>query len=509
MVNPQMGFEEFFEGQTYGPRNEFEPRQYQVHCLNDYAKFINQEPLFIEGKRIAYIINGGTGCGKTKLVALLASHVFNIKEAEQIIVVVPNRSIRKKTREDFRDFFGLNLVVFNQRKHRDGIPRMQDGYILTYAALLSDPTLHRRLCLGVKTLVFFDEIHHLGDHPDCTWGPKSMEAFGGAAHIIGGTGTPYRLDNHPIPFVEYEPTPRHGILRFKANFTYTLGQAVADGHCRKPMFAFHYGNVKIRDASGVESVIGFDNKSVSDEMKSLRLRGAVAFGSSLRKDFLRQTLDRCRLEKRKVIIFLGGDTCGETTPTDDATEFLPSELLDLGYGCEQFEIVTGDDPTSQKKIDDFAHHPSKWILVSINMVSEGTDIPPLSAAIFLTSITAKQTTIQRIGRALRLREQDPHEDALIFMFADPSLMEIAKEIEEEVKQEITLKKRRELEGGNGGGSPHKRSEAIGVGDAPLKVVIFNNSEFPAEAVEKALQQVKDKGLPATYQNAVLTLLMKD
>ena len=504
-------FEEFFKDQKFGPRNGFEPREFQVSALFDFIAFSNQPKVMESGRRVGWIFNGGTGAGKTKLSALVASHSLNVGGAKQVVVVVPNKTILRKTKADFLKFFGIDLAVFNKRKHSDGVPRLQQGYILTYAALLSDPTLHRRLCSFTDTLVIFDEIHHLGDDPGSMWGARAIEAFGEAAHIVGLTGTPYRCDNSFIPFVEYFPTERSGLMRFKANKTYALGEAVADGYCRKPKFIFHYGEVKIRSGEDWKKISFHD--SVSEDMARERLRGAVVFGSSTRKDMLRRALEQCRLEKRKVIIFLGGDTDGDTTPTNDATNYLPAELVELGLGSGDYEVVTGDDPTAQKRIDEFPKHPTKWILVSIQMVSEGTDIPPLSAAIFLTSITAKQTTIQRIGRVLRMMENDPHKDALIFMFADSNLKQLAREIEDEVQHEINLKKRREREGNGEGGAnkPKQKTEAIGVGDAPVDSVITSLKsgkvvEFEGAEITEVMSRLKDAGQSCSYENAVSYLL---
>ena len=114
---------------------------------------------------------------------------------------------------------------------------------------------------------------------------------------------------------------------------------------------------------------------------------------------LRDALAECREQGRKVIIFLGGDSSSGVVPTEDATELLPAELRELGYDENDWDVVWGDDQKSQQKIDDFGKS-DKWILISINMVSEGTDIPQISAAIFLTVVTAKLSVWQRIGRAV-------------------------------------------------------------------------------------------------------------
>ena len=56
---------------------------------------------------------------------------------------------------------------------------------------------------GRRTLVVFDEIHHAGDAK--SWGEATREAFAGATRRLALTGTPFRSDDSPIPFITYEP----------------------------------------------------------------------------------------------------------------------------------------------------------------------------------------------------------------------------------------------------------------------------------------------------------------
>lgn len=498
-------FDEMFRDQVYGPRDGMQPREWQVKCMESYLVSIEgwSQPI-----PHVFCVYAGTGSGKTKAAGMIVAAMLNSGKVDQVVIVCPNKSIRNKTKKEFLRYFGVELTIFHKRRHGDGIPRMQQGYILTYSALMQDPTLHRRLCKASRTLVIFDEVHHLGDSNG--WGNGAEESFGGVPFIIALTGTPYRSDNTRIPFVCYEETERNGILRFKPNYTYSLGRAVADGVCRKPLFHFHDGKVSIRLGLGAgEITADFSDHKVNQTISSLRLLGAVKYGSTDRRGMLRDALQKCRDEKRKAIIFLGGDTQGDETPTQDATTCLPAELQELGYDPEDYDIVTGDDGGAQAKIEAFGAHETKWILISINMVSEGTDIPELSAAIFLTSITAKQTTVQRIGRSLRLMgESDQHKDALIFMFADKDLIELADEMDDEIKCEINLQRKKREAGCEGESERERRTraEAIGIGEGNLRMVKFHGREWPAEVIDRAKRKLRDKGLPQTMLNAVLQLL---
>jgi superfamily II DNA or RNA helicase len=96
--------------------------------------------------------------------------------------------------------------------------------MVTYAQVASHPTLHRVRTEQRKTLVIFDEIHHGGDAK--TWGEAIREAFGDAARRLALTGTPFRSDDSPIPFVTYA-SGADGVLRSQADHNYGYPEALA------------------------------------------------------------------------------------------------------------------------------------------------------------------------------------------------------------------------------------------------------------------------------------------
>ena len=73
---------------------------------------------------------------------------------------------------------------------------------MTYAQVGMAPAVHRRRTMTRRTLVILDEIHHAGDSR--TWGDGVKAAFEPAVRRLMLTGTPFRSDDNPIPFVTYE-----------------------------------------------------------------------------------------------------------------------------------------------------------------------------------------------------------------------------------------------------------------------------------------------------------------
>lgn len=513
-------FRELFRDQRYSPADGFEPRDWQGECLEAYQASRDTWATAHANNGTThqhrFCLYAGTGAGKTKGVALLVADMLNRKLVGQVVFVCPNRAIKRKAARDLREVFGIDLAGFCARKHRDGIPRTKQGYILTYAHLMSNPALHRAICAPERTLVIFDEVHHLAEKNE--WGGKALEAFEAVPYVITMTGTPWRTEGDCIPFVTYEPTNLEKVVRFSADpdkgtgYTYSLGRAISDGVCRKPVFVWHDGTVKIRTGpNSGETTVTFDDTKVSEAVANLRLRGAVKYGSECRRGMLESSLDATRERKGKAIIFLGGDTEGEQTPTEDATVYLPSELAELGITPDEYVVVTCNDKAAPDKLEAFGTS-SAWILISINMVSEGNDIPQLTDEIFLTSVSAFQTTAQRIGRALRLMgEGDPHKDARINMFGDARMKAWAAELDSEIDvwDEINLNRRkREIAEGDGqGDGPQFRAEAIGIAGGKVASVTFGGKEYPEPLVRQKREELRRRNLPSTLLYVVVALTL--
>lgn len=520
MDDNQLAFDSLFKGFTYGLRGGFAPRDWHVECVIDYSASRSDWVAARAGNgglgQHVFTIEAGTGSGKTHAGAHIASFHLNQEFSRFIVIVVPTNAILHRTIEVYREQFGIHLEPFEKRRYRGGFRSLFNGYVATYARLIQDPAFHRKIC-GPDVLVIFDEVHHLGD--ENVWGPAAVEAFGRCRHVLALTGTPYRSDNKKIPYVTYEEAERHGLLRFKADFNYSLGRAVSDSICRRPVFFYCDATVKMRadpmDESSPVMYVGFDpDVKVSEFVASERLRGAVRYGSSDRRRVLEEWLGRIREDNRKCVIFLGGDSTADDNPTVDAKNFLTDELHAMGITPEEYVVVVsdGEKGNAHEKIREFRDPDSKkWIIIAIMMVSEGVDIPDLSAAIFLTNVTAKQTTIQRIGRTLRLKgPTDPHKEAWIILFRDKALHEICVEIEKEVEHEVKLAKVKRQRQAGEGAEPTKRyrAESIGVGEGPLVEISFGGDSYGPEEFDSANDWLKANNYPSTYLHTLLELKLR-
>ena len=102
---------------------------------------------------------------------------------------------------------------------RRGRSRQYQGQAVTYAGVAAATHAYEARTVSARTLVIFDEIHHAGDA--LSWGEAAAQAFALATRRLGLTGTPFRSDATPIPFVRYAEDA-DGTRRSVADYTYGL-----------------------------------------------------------------------------------------------------------------------------------------------------------------------------------------------------------------------------------------------------------------------------------------------
>ena len=120
---------------------------------------------------------------------------------------------------------------------------------MTYAGVAVNPLALRIRTERFKTLVILDEVHHAGDA--LSWGEGVREAFEPAHRRLALTGTPFRSDVNPIPFVTYAPGG-DGVPRSVADYTYGYADALADHVVRPVLFMAYSGEMQWRTRAGDE-----------------------------------------------------------------------------------------------------------------------------------------------------------------------------------------------------------------------------------------------------------------
>ncbi len=125
------------------------------------------------------------------------------REVATLTVVTPTEHLKHQWAQA-ASRFGIAIdSAYSNAQGRAGADF--NGVAVTYAQVAAHPALHRQRTENRRTLVVFDEIHHAGDA--LSWGDAVKEAFDPARRRLALTGTPFRSDANPIPFVTYLSEP--------------------------------------------------------------------------------------------------------------------------------------------------------------------------------------------------------------------------------------------------------------------------------------------------------------
>jgi len=193
------------------------------------------------------------GAGKTAFALRVATELISRGTVHGVTVVCPTEHLKVQWSESAARV-GLKLDPdFTNAQGEEG--SFFDGVCVTYAQVAANPGLHRDRTRRRDTLVVLDEIHHGGDA--LSWGDGIRTAFEPAARRLALTGTPFRSDTSPIPFVDYVDDGE-GVRRSRADYTYGYTRALRDGVVRPVMFLSYSGRMRWQTKQGdvVEATLG-------------------------------------------------------------------------------------------------------------------------------------------------------------------------------------------------------------------------------------------------------------
>jgi superfamily II DNA or RNA helicase len=356
------------------------------------------------------------GAGKTTFALTVACELLARRVVDRITVVAPTEHLKTQWAEAAAKV-GLPLdPSYSGRKGRTSSDFV--GVAMTYAGVAANPLAHRIRTERFNTLVILDEVHHAGDA--LSWGEAVREAFEPARRRLALTGTPFRSDINPIPFVTYAPDD-DGVPRSVADFTYGYAHALSDHVVRPVMFLAYSGTMQWRTRAGDE-VAARLGEPLTKDMTAHALRTALDPKGSWIPSVL-EAADRRLSEVRRHV----PDAGGLVIATDQESARAYAQVLARISG-EKPTVVLSDEKAASKKIATFTDDGSRW-MVAVRMVSEGVDVPRLAVGVYATTTSTPLFFAQAVGRFVRARKRG--ESASIFVPSVPTLLAHASEMEVE------------------------------------------------------------------------------
>jgi superfamily II DNA or RNA helicase len=370
----------------------------------------------------AFLASATPAAGKTTFGLRVAYELLQAGRVQRVAILAPTAHIARQWAADAARY-GIDLEP-NRPNAEGSEPPDRHGVAVTYQAVAAGPTPHRRACAARRTLLIADEPHHMGE--DASWGVTTMDAFAQAELRLLLSGTPFRSDNSPIPWVEYDADGFSS-----ADYTYTYTDALIDGVCRPITFVPYDGDMEwMSDGKRRRADFSVVLPRAED---ARRLRTALDSGG----DWVRRVLRDADARLAEIRAGDHPDAGGLVVAIDKQHAVELATRLEAISG-EPVMIVTSDEADASQRIARFAAGTQRWI-VSVLMVSEGVDIPRLRVGVYATSARTELFFRQVVGRFIRRSPAPRRQMSFLFLPSDITLKALAGRIEEERNHAIELR----------------------------------------------------------------------
>jgi superfamily II DNA or RNA helicase len=440
------------------------------------------------------------GAGKTAYALTVAKTLLEQREVAALTIVTPTEHLKYQWAESAKRF---GIAIDPSYSNSQGpVGADFQGVAITYAQVAAHPALHRQRTEGRRTLVIFDEIHHAGDA--LSWGDAVKESFDPARRRLALTGTPFRSDANPIPFVTYVPEA-DGTKRSASDYVYGYGPALADGVVRPVLFMAYSGEMHWRTRAGDEITATLGTPMTKEQIAQAWRTALDPEGEWIER--VLEAADRRLTEVRRGM----PDAAGLVIASDHESARAYAAHLRRISG-ERPVVVLSDDPAASKRIGKFADSAARW-MVAVRMVSEGVDVPRLAVGVYATSVSTPLFFAQAVGRFVRARKRG--ETASVFVPSVPVLLGFAAELEAErdhVVATVSKSEEDELEQAQRTRDTPDQLEGKSIevlrASATFDRVLYDGGEFGTATEAGSLEEADYLGLPGLLEPEQVSLLLR-
>jgi superfamily II DNA or RNA helicase len=384
-------------------------RNWQQKCINEaLAKYKNPHSHFL--------CLATPGAGKTAMAAVLADELFKQDKIDLVMCFSPSLVVAS----DFQNA----LERHTQKRFCGGLG--SSGTSLCYHSMQTLGDRFWSLLEQNRVFVIFDEIHHCAGGDILTanvWGRQILKnILGKAMYTLSLTGTPWRSDNAPIALANYCEDQIH----IHCDHKYGLRTAINEGVCRAPHITA-LDNRKI-------TVTSNDETSVFNSFADLLTNSECTYKDVIEHPTIIErllTMTKIKLDElRKSSPDTGGLIVAATV---EHAKYIQCSLAKMG---EISAIVNYLEPYPLSIIERFKHSNEKWI-ISVGMISEGTNIPRLQVCCYLSLVKTELYFRQVLGRVMRVHK-NTSETGYLFMPAHKKLLEYAQRISEDIPEQAKV-----------------------------------------------------------------------
>jgi superfamily II DNA or RNA helicase len=425
------------------------------------------------------------GAGKTLMATELVDRLLKNGLIDLIICFSPSSIVA----QDFTESLQVKI-----QECFDGLMGAR-GRSITYQNLQYLDANFWQLFKKHRVFVIFDEIHHCaGSNIDNAnaWGEKIiLNIQDKAEYTLALTGTPWRSDAAPIVLSNY----MHPSNKISCDYVYGLAEAIKDDVCRVPqIIAVDNNNISVVDEEETKTFSSF---------KCLLSQSIIPYKEIIENERVIKYVISSAIKKLASIRATNSNAAGLIVASSVEHARNIATLMKANFN-EDSVVVTYRENEPTSIIQHFRHAQSKWI-ISVGMISEGTNIPRLQVCCHLTNIKTEMHFRQILGRILRMTNS-VNQDAILIMPAEPKLLEYAYRVKQDVPFEADVVKFEKMKAVDDGeaqdGVKAKAVESLTFGNdkpTPFK------KELVLNVVDHAIERVGFDGFGNVTDDHFLTI----
>ncbi|WP_046225066.1 DEAD/DEAH box helicase [Vibrio sp. ECSMB14106] len=382
-------------------------RAWQAECA---AQAIEK---FTSNKYSHFFCQATPGAGKTVMAAEVARRLFEQGMIDLVLCFSPSLTVA----EGMQKTFSWKLECsFN-----GGLGSLGGSY--TYQSIRFLDENGWNTVSKYRVLVVFDEIHHCSfddEGRSNSWGLEIVSKIQGfARYTLALSGTPWRSDRLPIVMAEYSD-PEGKVV---CDYQYGLQQAVEDKVCRRP-------KIVLIDNEHLSVKASSDNQHFASILDCLK-QSDVSYQSVIHNEDAMNYILNSGCQKLEQIREESPSAGGLVVASSiKHAKDIQKRLVE--HFNQSACIVTYHHDNPLHEIESFRHSTVQWI-VSVGMISEGTDIPRLQVCCHMSSVKTELYFRQVLGRILRINDS-PNQEAWLYTFAEESLIGFAERIEQDIPE---------------------------------------------------------------------------
>ena len=353
------------------------------------------------------------GGGKTILALAVLDALRKSGRIDAAVVFTPRLGLCSQFELDWksvRSHFqpgAMGAIVHRENASLESLRAF--GYITSYQSLCADPTVHERFARRYKgrLAIVCDEAHYLGEKlygsGDTTQAAKLLAQLGeNAAFKLVMTGTPYRSDENPIVFAEYDEQGR-----ITSDVQLTYGDGVAQGFLRPfdaTLFDGTLSQTRRRQRGGVAY---YRTEEVELRYTSQQLT-KVATDPQFWEVAARHAYEKVKELQESWPPYCGIAGCANQDHARQVVEYLQS----LGARCL---LAVSDDSQAHDNLRLFKSG-GRDMLVTVGMAHVGYDYKPIAVAAVLNGVREYNWLDQFTMRAGRVLPNRPAVEQTAWVF---------------------------------------------------------------------------------------------